>query len=154
MDRILIAVVLIVVAVGVAMVLQRRRPDAPTQSTWSVPAQLDRNDFARPDADWLVVTFTSSTCNSCTGVKAKVAVLASDAVAVDDVDAVADKAVHDRYHIDAVPTLVIADAQGAVRASFIGPITATDLWATMAEVREPGSVPPDCDHGQAGVLEG
>lgn len=154
MERVLIAVGLIAIAVVVALVLQRRRPDAPTQSSWTVPAQLDRRDFARPDAPWLVLTFTSSTCDSCAGVKAKTAVLASDAVAVDDVDAVADKALHDRYHIDAVPTLVIADEAGAVRASFVGPMTATDLWATMADLREPGSVPPGCDHGQHGVLEG
>ena len=154
MDRFVIAAVLIVIAVVVALVLQRRKPDAPTQSTWSVPAQVDRNDFPRPDAEWLVATFTSATCQSCAGVKQKVAVLASDAVAVADLEAVADKGLHDRYHIDAVPTLIVADAEGVVRASFVGPMTATDLWATMADLREPGSVPPGCDHGQPGVLEG
>jgi hypothetical protein len=35
-----------------------------------------------------------------------------------------------------------------VRATFVGPVTATDLWASVAELREPGSLPPDgCDHG-------
>jgi hypothetical protein len=34
-----------------------------------------------------------------------------------------------------------------VRASFLGPATATDLWAALAELREPGSVPEGChDH--------
>jgi len=148
MERILIAGVLIAIAVVVALVLQRRRPDAPTQSSWTVPAQLDRQDFASPDRPWLVVTFTSATCSTCAGVKEKVAILESDAVAIQDVEAIEDKALHDRYGIDAVPTLVIADADGVVRASFIGPMTATDLWATMADLREPGSVPPGCDHGQ------
>jgi thioredoxin-related protein len=148
MERILIAAVLIAIAIVVAYVLQRRRPDAPTQSSWTVPVQLDRQDFADPDRPWLVVTFTSATCSTCAGVKEKVAILESDAVAVQDVEAVADKALHDRYGIDAVPTLVIADGEGVVRASFVGPVTAADLWATMADLREPGSVPPGCDHGQ------
>jgi hypothetical protein len=56
---------------------------------------------------------------------------------------------HARYAIEAVPILVIADAAGVVRASFIGPHTATDLWARLAEVREPGSTPfaPDVSSG-------
>jgi len=147
-ERVVITVVLVAVAVVVAVVLQRRKPDAPTQSSWTVPAQLDRRDFARPDAEWLVLTFTSATCQTCAGVKEKVTLLESPVVATQDVEAVADKALHDRYGIDAVPTLVIADRDGVVNASFVGPVTAADLWATMADLREPGSVPPGCDHGQ------
>jgi hypothetical protein len=30
----------------------------------------------------------------------------------------------------------VAVAEGVVRASHVGPATATDLWATLAEVRE------------------
>ena len=48
---------------------------------------------------------------------------------------------HHRYSVDAVPTLVVADAEGVVRASFVGQPTATDLWAAVAELREPGSSP-------------
>jgi hypothetical protein len=37
---------------------------------------------------------------------------------------------------------------GAVRAGFLGPVTATDLWATVAELRAPGTLPAaSCDHG-------
>jgi thioredoxin-related protein len=147
-ERVVITIVVVAVAIAVAVVLQRRRPDAPTQSSWTVPAQLDRHDFARPDAEWLVVTFTSATCQTCAGVKEKVELLESPVVATTEVEAVADKALHDRYGIDAVPTLVIADREGVVAASFVGPVTAADLWATMADLREPGSVPPGCDHGQ------
>ena len=43
-----------------------------------------------------------------------------------------------------MPLVVVADARGVVGASFIGPATATDLWAAVAEVRQPGSSPePD-----------
>jgi hypothetical protein len=147
-DRVLLTLAIVAVAVVVAIVLQRRKPDAPTQSAWTVPAQLDRRDFDRPDAEWLVAVFTSASCTTCATVKDKVALLESPAVAVQDAEAIADKALHDRYGIDAVPTLVIADRDGVVVASFVGPVTAADLWATMADLREPGSVPPGCDHGQ------
>ena len=148
MERLIIALVFIAIAVAVAAVVQRRRPDAPTQPTsWTVPAQVDRDDFDRPDAEWLVAVFTSATCDSCAGVTGKVALLDSDAVATQNLEAVVDKAVHDRYGIDAVPTLLVADREGVVRASFVGPVTAADLWATLADLREPGSVPPGCDHG-------
>jgi len=147
MERLAIAAVLVAVAVLVALVLQRRRPDAPTQPAWSVPAQVDRQDFARPDAPWLVAVFTSATCSTCAGVYDKARALASDAVVVDDVELGERPREHERYAIDAVPTLVVADAEGVVRASFVGPVTATDLWAAVAEAREPGSTPPGCDHG-------
>ena len=138
----MLALFLVAVAVVVAVVLDRRqRRDAPTQPTWTVPAQLDRADFARAEAPWLVAVFTSATCDSCRGTWEKAKVLACDDVAVDEVEVLARKDVHDRYGIDAVPTLVVADGEGVVRASFVGPMTATDLWAAVAEVRFPGSSP-------------
>lgn len=76
--------------------------------------------------------------------------LESSQVAVQEVEVGNDAALHDRYRIDGVPTLVIADAAGEVRRAFLGPVTSTDLWAAVAEVREPGSVPPACDHGGLG----
>jgi hypothetical protein len=133
----------------VALEVQRRQPDAPTQPrSWTVPAQLDRRDFARPDAEWLVALFSSATCETCQGVLDKVRPLESPSVAIQEVEAVAHRDLQARYAIDAVPTLVLADAEGVVRASFVGPVTAADLWATLADLREPGSVPPGCDHGQ------
>ena len=48
------------------------------------------------------------------------------------------KILHRRYGIEAVPTVVIADAEGVVRSSFVGPPVATQLWAAMAEAREEG----------------
>ena len=141
MERVAVAAVVVVVAVVVAWLIERRRPDAPTQGGWTVPGQLDRADFARPDAPWLVGLFTSATCDSCRGTVAKAQVLACAEVAVEEVEVTARKDLHDRYGIDAVPTVVVADAEGVVRASFVGPVTATDLWAAVAEVRHPGSSP-------------
>lgn len=143
--RLGLALVLVAVAVGVAVVLQRRKPQAPAQPTFAVPDRLNRADFHRPDADWLVAVFTSATCDGCAGVIDKALPLASDQVVVQEVEFSAERELHRRYGIDVVPLVAIADAGGEVRGSFFGPVTATDLWATLAELREPGSVPEGCD---------
>lgn len=141
-SRLLIAGGVVVAAAVVAAVLRRRqRVDAPTQSRWNVPAQVDRADFARPEAPWLVAVFSSATCTTCADVVAKATVLASPQVVVDDVEYMARKATHQRYAIDAVPTLVIVDADGVVRHQILGPVSATDLWAAMARVRDPEAHP-------------
>jgi hypothetical protein len=139
----LVAVAVAAVAVAAALVLRRRRPgDGPTQPrTFLAPAQLDRRDFARPEAEWLVAVFSSASCQTCASMVAKVAVLASETVAVDDVEVSARSELHRRYAIDAVPIVVIADRDGVVRKSFVGPASATDLWAAVAEARDPGSTP-------------
>jgi hypothetical protein len=56
-----------------------------------------------------------------------------------------DRELHDRYGIEAVPAALVVDAAGVVVAGFVGPVTATDLWAAVAEAREPGSTPPGCE---------
>ncbi|HEX9260525.1 MAG TPA: hypothetical protein VF855_13380 [Acidimicrobiales bacterium] len=133
---------LAVVAALIALVLRRQlRADPPEQVTFEAPSQLDRRDFARPEAEWLVVVFSSSTCHTCADVVRKAKVLECTDVAVDDCDVTARQALHHRYAIDAVPIAVVADRDGTVRASFIGPVTATDLWAAVAELRYPGRGP-------------
>ena len=136
MERILLAAAVVVLAAVIAVVMERRRPEAPTQGDWAVPAQLDRADFARPDAPWLVAVFTSATCQSCAQAVERAKVLASEAVAVDEAEVKARPDLHRRYHIDAVPIIVVADQEGVVRTSFTGPPSATDLWAAIAAVRD------------------
>ena len=149
MERVVLVVVLAVVAVAVAAVAQRRqRPAAPTHTGYDVPDHLDRADFTRPDAAWLVAVFTSATCASCAAVWDKARLLDSDAVATEEVEVTAAADLHSKYAIGAVPATLVVDTAGAVRASFLGPVTATDLWATLAELRSPGTLPTDaCDHG-------
>ena len=137
MSRAVIAVVLIGLAVVVAQLLRRRRPEPPTQSRWAVPAQLDRADFVRPDAPWLVAAFTSATCASCEGAVAKAAVLASEDVAFEEISFQTGKETHERYAIETVPMIVVADHEGVVRASFVGTPSATELWAAVADARHP-----------------
>lgn len=147
MERLVIVGVVAVIAVVVAYVVQRRQPPvapAPT-SGYDTPDQLFRADFDRPEVPWLVTVFTSATCNSCRAMWDKVRHLESDFVAVQEVEVGAAKVLHDRYRIDAVPITLIADADGVVRSRFVGPATATDVWAAVAELREPGSVPDSCE---------
>lgn len=145
MTQIAIVVVLGLVAAGVAWVIQRRTTPEPERgSSWTIPQLVNRLDFDRPDAPWLVLLFTSPTCLACQGTAAKAALLESDVVAVQEVDHVQRRDLHDRYGIDAVPMVLVVDAAGTVRANFVGEPTATDLWAALAELREPGTVPPSC----------
>src|SRR2546430_2577937 len=81
-ERVIVAAVVVALAAVVAVVAERRRPAPPTQAAWSVPAQLDRDDFDRPHAPWLVAVFTSARCDSCALALDKAAVLASSDVVV------------------------------------------------------------------------
>ncbi len=137
----MLAVAIVAVALVAAWVLQRRRPEAPTGGRWSVPGQVDRADFPEPGAPWLVAVFTSATCDACAATVTKASALASPSVAVAEIELGAEPELHRRYGIDAVPLLVLADAEGVVRASFVGPPSAPDLWAAVAEVRD--GAPPD-----------
>jgi len=142
MERLVVAAVIVVLVGIVSVVVRKRRvPDVPTQQHFRAPEQLDREDFPRPDAPWLVAVFSSSTCDVCHSVVEKAKVLESNEVVVADIEFTADKALHERYQVDAVPTLVVADAEGVAQAAFLGPMTATDLWAAVAEARSPGSTP-------------
>lgn len=146
MERLLVAAALVgVVAVVAFLVGRRQRTDAPSQPRrWPVPAQLDRTDFDGTSAPWLAALFTSATCDSCARIEQMVRPLASPSLAVTVLPWQENKAVHDRYGIEAVPCFVLADEQGVVRYGFVGrDVTATDLWAAVAEARAPGSTPED-----------
>ena len=136
MVRLVVAVAIVALAAGVSSVVRRRRAtDPPTQGVFELPVQLDRNDFDRPGAPWLVAVFTSSTCTSCADVVSKAAVLSADDLAVVEVAFQQRPDLHARYAVEAVPALVLAGADGVVRAGVLGPVTATVLWAAVAAAR-------------------
>jgi thioredoxin family protein len=133
-ERLLVAVAIAVAIALLAWVLERRRPQPPTQRRWAVPDQLDRTDFERPGAPWLVAVFSSATCDSCADTVDRARVLASADVVVQDVELTDRGDLHRRYNVEAVPTLVVADREGVVRASFVGPPPADELTEAMAEL--------------------
>jgi hypothetical protein len=147
--RIGVALALIAIAIVVAFLLRHRRPVPPPRDVYPVPRQLDRSDFRRVETPWLVALFSSTACDSCDGLMAKLAVLESADVATCEIEYHAQPDLHDRYEIAGIPTTVVADGDGVVRAAFVGAFTATDLWAAVAEARAPGSTPePELGLGQ------
>jgi hypothetical protein len=139
MERLLFALVIVALAAVASNVVRRRRhADPPTQTRGELPSQLDRSDFE--GAGWLVAVFTSESCSTCADVVRKAEVLRSADVAVETATFQTRRDLHERYEIDAVPCLVVADSEGVVHAGFLGPVTATDLWAAVANARNPGSI--------------
>jgi hypothetical protein len=143
-----IFVVVAVVAVVGAWWLRRRAPQGPPRDAFPVPRQLARPDFPRPGVPWLVAYFSSATCGSCQGLGPKVAVLESEDVATCELSFEAHRDLHERYDVAAIPMILVADADGVVQRAFVGATSATDLWAALAECRNPGSTP----EGDLGVI--
>lgn len=136
MIRFVIVGVVVVVALLANLWQRKRQVDAPTQGASEVPSQIDRSDFVRPDAPWIVLAFTSATCQTCSDIERKVRVLETNSVAIQILEYTAERELHQRYKIDAVPAVLMADANGVVQANFLGPVSATDLWAALARARD------------------
>ena len=147
MDRLLLLVLVAATAGTLAHLVQRRRPDAPVRTGGAGPPQLDRRDFDRPDAPWLVAVFTSATCDTCGSVVEVARPLESQAVAFQEVEAGERRDLHDRYAVDAVPMVLLVDGVGVVRDHHLGPVSANHLWGSLAELRQPGSTPDGCTAG-------
>jgi len=138
MVSIAIAFVIGALVAVIALVLRRRRAvDTPTQKVFAAPRQIDRSDFPNAQHQWMVAVFTSETCHVCADMLAKAHVVASNSVSVVELEYSAFKDLHSKYNIEAVPTIIVTDDRGVVHKSFIGPVSATDLWAGVASAREP-----------------
>ncbi len=136
MIRFVIVGVVVVIALLANLWQRKRQVDAPTQGATEVPSQIDRSDFLRPDTPGVVLAFTSATCQTCSDIERKVRVLETNSVAIHILEYTAQRELHERYKIDAVPTVLMADAKGVVQANFLGPVSATDLWAALARARD------------------
>ncbi len=140
MERLIIALILVAIAAVAAYVLNRRRPDPPTQGRrGSIPEQLDRDDFGVVDAPWLLVVFTAPDCDACDEMRTKVATVEGTDVAVRIVDRGESPTLHERYGIDTVPTTVVVDASGVTRLGILGPPATGELWDALAALVEEGS---------------
>lgn len=114
-------------AVVVALLLQRRRPEPPTAPSYRAPGQVDRDDFTSPTSDQIIIVFTSASCAGCASVWDQVSAVASENLAVQNVEVSTDSSLHKRYKIDGVPTTLVVGNDGAVSDSFFGPIPAPEL---------------------------
>ncbi len=132
LTRLIALVVLTLVAVGVALLLQRRRPDPPSAPSYRAPKQLDLDDFVSQGARLFVALFSSTTCDTCPRAWAAIEEVAAEhqedeGFVVQRIDVQDDPALHERYRIDGVPTTIVADHQGVVVQAFFGPITGDQL---------------------------
>lgn len=126
-QRIVILLALTAMAVGVAAVLRRRRPDPPSAPSYRAPAQLDRADFDSSEAPILLVVFASLTCESCHGVWELVSGVDRPDTVVQRVLVEERSDLHKRYRIDGVPTTLVVDPHGVVQHSFFGPLSPEEL---------------------------
>ena len=140
MDRLLVLAVVAALAGLVAVLLPRWRPGGPVATGWSVPGHLERAAFAKPAVPWLVAVFSSTDCAACALVVTEAYSLASALVVVQEVPAESAGDLHDRYEIDAVPMLVVADEDGLVRAHHLGPSAPGELQAVLEGARSSHSV--------------
>jgi hypothetical protein len=134
MERLIVLAVLAALAVGVAYLLQRRRPDPPSAPSYRAPAQLDRDDFDSPERPYLAVVFASTTCNTCPEVWEMIGSLDLPQLATQRVDVQDDGELHRRYRIDGVPTTLFADANGVVTSAYFGPFGVEELREALVAV--------------------
>ena len=141
--RLAAVTVLTLVAVGIAIVLQRRRPDPPTAPSYRAPSQLDRDDYVSAPGQLLVALFSSATCDSCPRAWEaiqRVLGVFSEGFVTQRIDVQDNPDLHERYRIDGVPSTIIADTEGIVIQAFFGPVTPQQLTEALVAAGVP---PPD-----------
>ena len=134
MERLLIAVALVVVAVAAASLAQRRRAGSATAVPRSeLPAAVDLASVGLPDGPALVV-FTEETCRTCAAALAVVKGPAGAGLPVAEVPFGAERELHRRHRIDTVPTTVVTDADGQVIDGWVGSVDLSEPTAALAQV--------------------
>ena len=127
MDRLIIAAVLVALAVVVAYILDRRRPDAPfSVLRGAVPTRVRPQDVGLEPAPAIVV-FTEASCQSCQGAIQVVRGPAGAGLPVADIEFGVDRSLHERYEIDTVPATVVVDADGVVHGGWTGKVDVGEL---------------------------
>ena len=121
MSRLIVLVVLSCGASIVAVLLRKLNYRNFVTSGWSIPGHLSREDFNFLNEPWLVVIFSSESCETCKPVVTEGMKLTSLGVAIQEVTAETNKGLHEKYDIDAVPMLLLVDKFGVVRSSHLGP---------------------------------
>lgn len=135
MERLVIAGALVVVALIVAWVLERRRDDTPfSVRRGEVPTRVRPSDVGLADGPAIVV-FTEASCQSCQSAIRLVRGPAGAEFPVADVEYGQDTALHQKFGIDTVPTTVVVDADGVVVGGWTGKVDPGELAAALAAVK-------------------
>ena len=104
----------------IAYLVNRKRADSPSVPKSSLPVQIDRSDFENPNRTWLLVFFSSDTCDSCIKVRDLIYGMPLNSVHFQEVSFPKGEGLHLRYGIDSVPIILIADFEGVVVWSYAG----------------------------------
>ena len=122
MSRLIVLIILSSGASLAAVLLRKLNYRNFVTSGWSVPGHLSREDFGFLNEPWLVVIFSSESCETCKPVVAEGMKLTSLGIAIQEIAAETNRELHEKYDIDAVPMLLLVDKYGVVRSSHLGPI--------------------------------
>lgn len=134
MERLAIAAILIVVAIAVASLVQRRRSASATALPRSeLPPAVDLEGVGVSKGPALVV-FTEATCRTCQAALAVVRGPAGAGLPVAEVSFGIERELHRRHGIDTVPTTVVTDADGRVVDGWVGSVDLSGLASALAQV--------------------
>ncbi|WP_419841937.1 thioredoxin family protein [Candidatus Poriferisodalis sp.] len=132
MERLAVAAGLVVAAIAVASLVQRRRgAPAMTVPRSELPTAVDLAAVGVRHGP-AVVVFTEETCRTCAGALAVVRGTAAG-VPVVEVPFGAQRETHRDHGIDTVPTTVVTDANGGVVDGWVGAVDPAGLAAALAE---------------------
>ncbi len=122
MLKLVLVAAAVLIAASVARLVRIRRHATNAGTDHHIPDRLDLAHFAHASKQWLIVAFTSTSCESCHRVVAAIDRMDRDDLVTTTVELESNPDLHHHYRIDAVPTTLIADPGGTVRKSFLGPV--------------------------------
>lgn len=134
MERLIIAALLIVAAIAVAWLIQRRRgAHGAAVPRSELPSAVDLGAVGIAVGPALVV-FTEETCRTCAAALAVVRGPAGAGLPVAEVSFGNDRELHRRHGIDTVPTTAVVDVTGQVIDGWVGSVDLSALAAALAQV--------------------
>jgi len=112
----------VIIAMAVSAVARKTAGFGQDQRDHHIPGSVAGSDFGLDDDGWMLVVFTSSKCETCATVVEAVSRIDMPNLATAVIEIERMPELHTSYAIDAVPTTIVADPDGVVRKSFLGPV--------------------------------
>ena len=134
MSRVIVLVLLSFAASLTAVLLRKLNTRNFLTSGWSIPGHLSREDFGFTNEPWLVVIFSSESCETCKPLVAESMKLSSLGIAIQEIAVETNKDLYEKYSIDAVPMLLLVDKFGVVRSSHLGPTNSEEVRNSIQTV--------------------
>lgn len=139
--------VVAVIALVTTVVSRRFAPPArqfvPPPSTFGVPAQMSLEDISPQFRPWVLVLFTSQTCEGCLRARSLAQTIRSEGLEIKFIDSSEQPGLFEKYSIEGVPLFVLCDESGLVCGHMFG--SSSELFEMIAGVARSG-------HTNAGLL--